>query len=327
MSVSSVLKGAIAQINPFDNGATYGTYNNGIHAKPPVQAPKTTTAPGLPSGTYRPDTSAFDKQMADSNAAIRALQAQLATQPRLPSYNVAAAWASAQKKAESAVNPVYTDKLNAYLAKAQLARTQQEGATATNKANIQTGLEQTIQDIGTQGTRAEEDTATTLADLVASEAFQQEQGGTAFDRARSSLLGDIASAGLTTSGLGAQAEQNAIDDRNKQEAEQGRQFQGQRDATSLGLKRTKEDLKINTERAQGSAVSRTQQEDTNLKNFIDNAALDEKDFRSDNEANRLAAVSGEVNNQYKIGVANFIQSLIGSGARAQDIALAQQVYG
>lgn len=323
MSVSSVLKGVVAQVNPLDHGATYGTYN-----KPVTPTSTSTTAPGYGTSTYtNPDLAKANADAAAATANYNAIKAQLAVQPRLPIYNTSQAWATAQKQAESHQNPVYQDKLNAYLQKAAVARQQTEAQTATNKQGIQTDLSQNLEDIGTQRTRVGEDTATNLADLNASQAFDQQQGGTQFDRMRSALLGDVANSGLTTSGLGAQQEDNAITDRNATEAEQGRQYTGKKDAANLNLKRTNQDLDVNTTRSQGSAVARTAQEDTNLKNFIDNASLDEQSERASNEAERLSAISGDTGNYYKTGVADFIQSLIGSGARAQDIQLAQQVYG
>jgi hypothetical protein len=324
MSVASVVKGIGAQIMP--GGGTYGTYNNGLSAKPPA-AIKAVSTPSYQPSTTRIDTSATDKAIADSNAAIKALQSQLAAQPKLPFYDTSSAWARAQKGAENAVNPVYTDKLNQYLEKARLKRTQTEEQTGINKAGINTGLQQTLEDVLTQRGRTEEDTATTLGDLSASEAFDQQQGGTQFDRARSALLGDVANAGLTTSGIGQQQDQQAITDRNALEAEQTRQYDKQQKAAETLKTRTFEDLGKSETRAKGEAETRTKQEDINLKNFIDTAGLEEKETRTQNEIERLNAVAGETDNQYQVGVADFIRGLIGSGARAQDIQLAQQIYG
>lgn len=327
MSVGSVLSGGIAQINPFDKGKTYGDYNNGVHAKPPA-APKVTPMPSYqPSGVTKIDTSGIDKEIAASNAQIKALEASLAAQPKLPFYNTSAAWATAQKQAAKAVNPVYVDKLNAYLKKENLQTAQQTTQTATNKAGITDALTQALNDIGTQRTRTGEDQATQIGDINQQETNFQTDEGTQFDRARAALLGEVANSGLTTSGLGKQQGTNAIADRNQASKEQEQQFgNSKRDVNTLAT-RTFADLSTSENRAQGSATSKTKQEDVNLKNYIDSAKLEENSFRTSNEADRLGAIAGETNNQYTKGVANFIQSLIGSGARSQDIALAQQIYG
>lgn len=324
MSIASVAKGALAQVNPFDKGATYGTYNNGLSAKP-TATPSYVSAPSYQPSNVGIDTSAYDKQIADSNNAIKALQSQLATQPKLPFYDTAAAYSRAQATASANVSPVYLDKLNQYLDKARLARTQTEQQTDINKQNIATGLTQTLQDTATNRVRTDEDTRNTLADLKASEAFDQQQGGTQFDRARTALLQSEGQYG--GSGLVAQQEDQAIQDRNATEAEQTRQYTKQREATNTLANRTFEDLGKSETRAKGEAQGKTQSEDINLKNFIDNQAVDETSFRTGNEADRLAAIANDTNNQYNVGVAQFISGLIGGGARAQDIALAQQVYG
>lgn len=325
-ALSRGARGAVAQVNPFDQSRTWETTQMGVNPGYRQAATPSSTPSYQPSSTARADTSALDKQLADSNSALKALQAQIASQPRLPFYDTSAAWARAQKGAENAVNPVYVDKLNAYLNKARVKRQQTEEQTNINKQNIQTGLQQSLEDIGVQRKRTGEDAATSTADTVASEAFDQEQGGTAFDRARTALLGEISNAGLTSSGIGRQIESQAVNDRNLQEGEATRQYEGKRKAIDTLKNRTFEDLSTSETRSKGEAEGKTKQQDIDLRNFIDNAGLEEGEFRTQNEAERLSAVSGEVNNQYKVGAAQFIQSLIGSGARAQDIALAQQVY-
>lgn len=326
MSVASVFKGAVAQVNPFDNGATYGTYNNGLSAKP-ASTPAYTSTPSYQPSTTKVDTSAYDKQIADLSAAIKSSQAALAAQPKLPFYNTADAWARAQSSAENIVNPVYTDKLNQYLEKARVKRAQTEQQTATNKQNIQGALTQSLEDATTNRTRTGEDLTNTLGDVSQTEQNFQTNEGTQFDQARAALLGDIANSGLTTSGLGQQKDAQAISERNTASKQQTQEYDKQRRDANLMATRTFEDIGKGEERAKGTAQTKTAQEDVDLKNFIDNASLDETDFRTQNELDRLASVSEQVGNQYKLGVSDFVAGLIGSGARAQDIALAQQVYG
>lgn len=289
--------------------------------------PTITSVPTYNPSTTKIDTSAYDKEIAASSARIKELQASLAAQPKLPFFDTSAAWAKAQKGAEKAWNPVYVDKLNQYLEKARLKRAQTQEQTTINKGNIATGLDQTLEDVLTGRSRTAEDAVTGTKDSLASEAFDQKTGGTAFDRARTALLGEVANAGLTTSGIGAQQESNAVKDRNITEGEQSRQYKGQRDAIETLKTRTFEDLDKTESRAKTTAEGQTKQQDVDLKNFIDNAGIEEKEFRTENELSRLGSVASEVGNQYQLGVADFIKRLIGSGTRAQDIALAQQVYG
>ncbi|HET8708927.1 MAG TPA: hypothetical protein VFL85_01460 [Candidatus Saccharimonadales bacterium] len=255
------------------------------------------------------------------------LLAQLAAQPKLPYYNTTAALTSAQKKATSLVNPVYVDNLNRYLAKQQAGIGQQTELTGLNKKSLQTALEQTLQDTELNKQRTQEDLTTKLGDINQTETNYQTDEGAAFDKARTALLGNIANSGLTTSGIGQQQEAQAITDRNQASKEQTQQFSNQRRDVNTLATRTFADLETGATRAKSDTTAKQHVEDVNLKDYIQNAKLDEKDFRASNEQARLDAVAKATGQQYQAGLAKFIAGLIGSGARAQDIALAKSVYG
>lgn len=319
---TQALRGAVHQVNPFDGNRTFDT--NAAGKMPGYRQANDGPTPSYATGSGGLDTSAYDREIEASRKATDALRAQMAAQPRLPMYDSAGAWARAQKGAEGVVNPVYLDKLNQYLEKAKLKRTQVEEQTGMNKEGIQTELNQTLDDTATARTRTGEDAATNMADISATEGEFQKSSGTQFDRARQALLDSMGD--FSSSGIVKQQDTNVIADRNREEAAQTRQFEKERSATETLKSRTFEDLSKTEDRAQNSATSKTKQVDVDLKNFIDTAALDETDYRLQNETERQGAVGNEVNNQYSIGVRDFINSLVGSGARAQDIALAQQVY-
>jgi len=294
--------------------------------------PKT---PSGPSGTVRaptpapsaPDTSGLDAQIAALNRQTAALEAQIAAQPRLPYYNTSAAWAQAQKAASGVVDPVYTDKLNQYLQKEQLGIKQQTAEQQAQEAASNTALQQAIEDFTTNTNRENQDLSTNLGDVKTAETNYQRDSGTQFDAARAALLGTIANSGLTTSGIGRQQETAAVGARNTQEAEQQQSFDQQRRDFQTKATRNIEDLTTGKTRTEQKTAIDIADQKRALQDYIDSAAVEEQGFRTQNEADRLAAIANEAQNQYKIGVGNFIQSLIGGGARAQDIALAQQVYG
>lgn len=302
----------------------YGLGNNGV-----AQAPKTVATPSYQSSNTGNgvDTSAYDAQLAQSNSAIAALQAQIAAQPKLPYYNTTQGYATAQQNAQNLVDPVYVQKLQAALAPIQLGITQSTAQTATDKTAIQTQLQQSLADNATAQQRAQEDQQTSLGQIGQDETNYQQDEGTQFDQARQALLGNIANSGLTTSGLGQQQNANAITARNQASNEQEQQFQGGRDAANTLATRTFQDLSTSSTRANQGAAAQTAQKDTDLQNYIDNANLQTTKAQTQNEADRLEAVASETQNQYQLGVANFINSLIGSGARPGDVQLAQQVYG
>lgn len=327
MSLLNSLKGAVGRTYDYltpGTGSSRLTDSAGWGDAPKSTA-KTSTPSYTPSSTYSVDTSGIDKQIAASNAQIAALQSQLAAQPKLPTYNVGAAWSKAQQQAESIVNPVYLDKLNQYLEGSALKRQQQQSTTALNKENIGIALNQGVEDIGTSRQRTNEDTASSIADTNATEGEYQNQAGTQFDRARTALLegfGDFGGSGLVK-----QQETNAITDRNTEENAQSRQFEKERKSAQVLQSRTLTDLDTKETRTKTDADQKNKQEDMDLKNFIDNAGLEEKQYRTQNELDRQSAIAGQVTNQYDIGLRDFINGLVSSGARPQDIALAQQVYG
>lgn len=296
----------------------------------PTPQPPKVNNPGKTTSTpvyTPPSTSNLDAQIAALNAQTRALQNQLAAQPRLPYYNTSAAWATAQKAAQGVVDPVYTDKLNQYLQKEQLGIKQSTEQQQAQAADIQTQLQQALQDVATGRTRTGQDQATQLGDVATNETNYQTNEGRAFDQARTALLGGISNAGLTTSGIGKQQETQAITDRNVASGQQTGQFETARRDINTNATRTFEDLSTTENRSNVKATTDTAASQKALQDFIDNAKLDEQGFRTQNEADRLGALATESGNQYKSQVANFIASLVGSGARAQDIALAQQIYG
>ena len=328
-AASRAIRGGYAQVNPWDNNRTWDTTQKGL--APGYRQASTPKAPDVVINTGQhntPDTGAsIDAQIAALQAQNRAFSAQLAAQPRLPYYNSSAGWATAQKAAQGVVDPVYTDKLNQYLQKEQLGIKQNTEQQQQQEQDIQTALKNALLDIGTNRTRTTEDMATHLGDVGTAENNYQTNEGRQFGAARDALLGSVANAGLTTSGIGQGKVQEQITDRNIASGQQSQSFESARRDIHTAASRTFEDLATNEGRQQEVAKHDTTVSKKALQDYIDNAALDEQGFRTQNEAERLAAIAGETNNQYQLGVRSFIQSLIGSGARSQDIALAQQVYG
>lgn len=326
----NAVQGAYHQVVPTFAGdeQTYAT-NAAASAKydNPQPASTPSKAQAKPTPSYTPDTSGLDAQIAALNAQTQQLQAQLAAQPRLPYYNTSASWAQAQAAAQGVVDPVYTDKLNQYLQSESLGVSQEQQKEANNQSDIQTTLDQTLADIATNRQRTTQDQTTNLGDVATNESNYQTNEGTQFDSARSALLGNIANSGLTTSGLGRGQETQAITNRNVASGQQEQQFEGQRRDINTSANRTFEDLATGEERGTAAAATGTTRSKQAVQDYIDTANLDEQSFRTNNEADRLSALAGESTNQYKLQVSNFIAGLIGSGARPQDIALAQQIYG
>jgi hypothetical protein len=262
-----------------------------------------------------------------SNNAYAAAIAALNAQPKLPKFDYSGSMARAGQTAASTVNPVYQDKLNQYLAKAQAALGQKQVDVSRNKEDIATALASALEDSATSRTRATEDQTTQLGDITDNENSWQRQEGRQFDAARMALLGDTANAGLTESGIGQQQEANAVTDRNLASEDQTRTFNNQRRDVNTVASRTLADLDTSDTRERAGSQRATENQDIDLNNFIQNASLDEQSFRASNEAERVSAINSATQSAYQNIVAQTIQALTGQGARAQDIALFKQVYG
>lgn len=262
-----------------------------------------------------------------SSAAAAAAIAALNAQPKLPKFDYAGSYARAGNTAASTVNPVYQDKLNQYLEKARAALGQKNVSVTRNKEDIQTALAQALEDSATGRVRTTEDTENKLGDITSNENSFQRQEGRQFDSARTALLGDVANAGLTESGIGQGKVQDATIDRNLASEDEVRGFDAAKRDTELFRTRTLADLDKSDVREQAGSVRAKENQDIDLNNFIQNSNLEEKAFRSSNEYERINAVNAATQSAYQKIVAQTIASLSGSGARAQDIALFKQVYG
>lgn len=325
MSIVSVVKGVGAELNPFDSGKTYATYN-----PPATTTPKAPTVSTAGSGAnYDPssDIDALNKEIAAEQANYQALQNQVAAQPKLPVYNTSAAWANAQKAATAAVDPVYTDKLNQYLQQEQLDTAQQTAKDQSADTAADTALANQTADNATTQTRATQDQTTGINQTNQSEGNYQADSGTAYDQARNALLGTVANSGLTTSGIGQGQVASSQAARNQGDVEQTEGFDNSRQAINTTAQRTFEDLATSNTRNTAANATTKAADATDLQNYIDNANLAEQQERTQNELDEQSAIASTTNQEYQQGVQQFIASLVGSGARAQDVALASQVYG
>lgn len=261
-----------------------------------------------------------------SNAAASAIAA-LTAQPKLPKFDYAGSYARAGATAASTVNPVYQDKLNQYLEKARTALGQKNVDIARKKEDITTALQQSLEDSATGRTRTTEDTTTKIGDITANENSFQRQEGRQFDAARTALLGDVANAGLTESGIGQGKVADAVVDRNLASEDQVRTFDNSKRDANTFMTRTLADLDKSDTRETGGATRAKEGQDIDLNNFIQNSQLEEKSFRTENEAQRIGAINDATQSAYQSILAQTIQSLAGRGTKAADIALFKQVYG
>ena len=287
------------------------------------------------NATAKPATPAYVppsyQQSADSKAATNAIYAQIAAdnarfaaQPKLIYRDTNAAWQNAQNTAATSVNPVYSDYLNNFMTKQANALSQTTAQTGVNKTASDTNLVQTNQDIATSGERTAQDTASAIAQNRANETnWQTSEGNTntaAEDQARLAL-GDQ---GIMGRGAG-QLDTSKIA-RNAASDLQTTNFANERDTKTLLESRTFADLATKGTRATEQNVTEKANLDRQLTDFIVNQGTDLTGFKSTNEQARLDALGTATTSQYRTDTANWLSSLQGK-QRAQDIALATQIYG
>lgn len=273
-------------------------------------------------------TSQGDREWMNSlNSQIRALQNQIAQTPKLPNFDIMANYNRAKGAAEAAVNPLYTKKLNDFLARQGQLRTRKQQEADITRGTIDTRLQQELEDTATGRARTSEDVAGALEQIGRGEERFQDQEGEQFDTAARDMAALVASSGLATSGLGRQQQANQVRERNRASGEQVEGFDIQRKAKELFKNRTFEDLAKTDVRAQLGATKQKEQVKFDLDAYLEDIAYEEQKGKFDIENERLRDVGQRSAEEAGAGVNQFIASLAGGGWRPQDIALAKQVYG
>jgi hypothetical protein len=266
------------------------------------------------------------KYMADLQAQIRALNNQMAQQPKLAKFDVMANWRNAQSAAERAVNPLYEKKLSNFLEQNQAKRVRKQGEFNLTKEQTAQELADTLSTNAINRTRTAEDTQMAVDTINTKESQFQTDEGQSFDANYRQVAEQLAASGAATTGMGKQQTSDMVRLRNVTSQRQLDEFQGQREAKQLFKTRTFEDLARGDEQANRLATSKTKAAQFDLDAYIEDLAFDETNFRMSNEAERMSAVYADAENQRQLGVEQFLAGLAGSGYGAKDIAYNRQVY-
>lgn len=284
-------------------------------------------APGkalAPTPAPQPDPNAL---LAKYTAELRALQTQVAQQPKIYSYDVAGASAKARAAAEQNINPYYTQQLNKFLEQEQIKQQRAKEDAGTSSQMIDQALQDALTASQTQRSRTEQDATTKLGDVQNASDYYQNTEGNVFDKARSALLTNVAQSGLTTSGLGQQQANEQVANRNIESNQQTRSFNAQTQAINTLKTRTFEDLQTGDTQSSRNAGQKKASVQVDLDRALKDINYDIEAGKSKNEYERLNALVGEEGRQYQLGVNQFIQALAGKGARAQDIQATRALYG
>lgn len=220
---------------------------------------------------------------------------QINSQPQAAIPNFSAINAQARRRAAKAVNPYYQKELQTFLTTQKI-----------KKQRAKQDFKSTVADLATARARTGEDVATNLGEIANTEDVFQTQEGQAFDQARLTLAGDVAEAGLAGSGLGAQQQQQAVQQRNVESVQQQRSFNVQRQAQELFRTRTFEDISRQKTKAK-----------IDVDRYVKDLARETIQGKRQTEKERLSAFAQEEARQRALGFQRFLRTINNPGVLAE----------
>ena len=282
-------------------------------------APLTNNVPAPTPAAPPPAANPIDAQIAALQAQIGAANQKVYA----PALDTNAIFSKAGATAASNVNPYYTKLLNDFITQQGVTRQQQQQQTATNVQNLQDQLAQLQSANAVTGQRATEDTATGEAKIAQAADQRQSDQGTAFDATRTNQAVNLAESGLTGSGLGAKAQATTQLNQDTTEARQAEGDQQAKDVAELSKARTFEDLATSNKNATSAEAKGETQAQFDLNKFITGQTTDLQGEQQQLEQQRQQALQAEQQNQTKLLVNNFINSIANPAQRQA----ALQAYG
>lgn len=270
--------------------------------------------------------SGSDDLLASLQAELAALNNSQPYVPKLPTFDIMGNYTKAKKAAEQNINPLYEKKLTDFLSNQNRLKTQKNQSVDLERENVAAQLQEILGANAVDRTRVDEDTDLALDLIDQNEGYFQDDEGEANELERTALIEDVASAGLTTSGLGRKRVADQQRRRNIASERQLTAFNQDRDARELYRSRTFEDLTTSDTLAQGQSTRQNKAIDLDLESYMDDLAFEEQGFRLGNEIDRFQSVLQDTETRRRTGVEEFVAELIGGGRRAEDIQLARSIY-
>lgn len=257
----------------------------------------------------------------NSDAEYKRLQALINSfrpEPIAPYFNTVANYNKARQQAEASVNPVYTKKINDFIARQQVELGRKQTDITTANTQIDQALQDALQQSGVNRTRTSEDTANNMANLANTEQNYQADTGQQFGQAIAALQGNVDKAGLTTSGLGQQQVAGATQAQNTEEQRKSDSFNMERRNQQLFKTRTFEDLTRSDELKQRQTDFGKSQNKLDLDRYIEDQKYNEGLTRAQLETQRLVDIMTNTRGYEQSGFRNFLGSL---GQGNQGLAL------
>ena len=286
-----------------------------------------TPKPNPPTPNVNKASNDWARESAALNAQLAALQQQIAAQPRLPSFDILANYNKAKQTATQAVTPLYNKKLNLFLEGQGIKKDTKQKEANLARENNQIALTNALTDNSTARTRTGEDLAGALQQIGQNRENFLVDDAQQFDTARRALQEETAAGGGTDTGLGQQAIDQQKLDRNKAAERQTQEFKNQEAAKQLLASRTIDDLATSDTRSKQKKTQDDKAVQIDFDSYMSSLANEERNFRLQNELDQALAIAQQTQTYQQEGVNQFIAGLAGRGWRAQDIALAKQVYG
>lgn len=291
-------------------------------------APAPTPAPNYGNGSTPATTGSNAPDLSSQYTAAMnaALAAKIQPVPRVVSFDAAGAYKSAQVAAQNAVNPVYTQMMNNFLAGQQTALKTQQDTTAQSSAALDTAAANTLADNATSQTRAAEDNTSTVNNLETTQAANDRADGLTFDAANRALNAQLGASGTAESGLGQGTVSDAQIARKAASDTQQLGTQNNVDAANTAMNRTFEDLNTSNTRATAADTTGKQSLQVNLEDFINGQQSSlATETATENLQKSTDILTATQNNEQQL-VNQWLQSLAGKGYTAQEIANAAAVY-
>lgn len=240
-----------------------------------------------------------------------------------PYFDTNAAANAARARATDAVNPLYTAKLNDFLASQAALQSQKQAQTATSVQNYKDTLDEALKTNEVSGQRTSADTALKIGDInQAADQFQQDSGDQ-FELARTAQARAQATAGILGSGAGNRQTNTAIISRNTTEGRADDKAQEQKDAAELFKARTFEDLATSNASATKTEGKNEAQANFDLGNYITNLDFQTKDQTNTLNEQRQAQIDASTKALAQTAYNNYINGIANPAQRQA----AAQTYG
>lgn len=236
--------------------------------------------------------------------------------PTAPNWDINAIYNSAGAGAAAQINPYYTSRLQQFQQDQAKAKALQQQQHDLNEVNLEAQLNNTLGQNTLQRGRTSADTLQNEQQIGITADQRQQDQGTQFEQARLDQAKQLASGGLTGSGLGQQQVQQSQTAYNTQESRQGAQDQQQVAAQELSKARTFEDLANSDVLSNKSFTQGQKQANIDWDKFIQGQASDFTSTQQSLESERLQRLSSVQKQLAQQQLNNMIHAISNPGQRA-----------